>query len=105
MSLNIHSVSDTFFDNRNDRIGGKYKKVQYVEYTDDTFTKRKERTSEEQHLGILGNKISISLGTQTLLNLWHYKEQVAEICLYLWVRKLIVLTLCQCFDYTAIMKV
>lgn len=54
LSLNIHSVSDTFFDNRNDRIGGKYKKVQYVEYTDDTFTKRKERTSEEQHLGILG---------------------------------------------------
>lgn len=54
LSLNIHSVSDTFFDYRNGRIGGKYKKVQYVEYTDDTFTKRKERTSEEQHLGILG---------------------------------------------------
>uniref|UniRef100_A0A673KXS9 Hephaestin n=1 Tax=Sinocyclocheilus rhinocerous TaxID=307959 RepID=A0A673KXS9_9TELE len=48
------SVSDTFFDNRNDRIGGKYKKVQYMEYTDDTFSKRKERTPEEQHLGILG---------------------------------------------------
>uniref|UniRef100_A0A672KPZ0 Ceruloplasmin n=1 Tax=Sinocyclocheilus grahami TaxID=75366 RepID=A0A672KPZ0_SINGR len=48
------SVSDTFFENRNDRIGGKYKKVQYVEYTDDTFSKRKERTPEEQHLGILG---------------------------------------------------
>lgn len=54
LSLNLHSVSDTFFDTRNDRIGGKYKKVQYVEYTDDTFTKRKERTYEEQHLGILG---------------------------------------------------
>uniref|UniRef100_A0A672P7S2 ferroxidase n=1 Tax=Sinocyclocheilus grahami TaxID=75366 RepID=A0A672P7S2_SINGR len=48
------NVSDTFFDNRNDRIGGKYKKVQYVEYTDNTFSKRKERTPEEQHLGILG---------------------------------------------------
>uniref|UniRef100_A0A8C1RI50 Ceruloplasmin n=1 Tax=Cyprinus carpio TaxID=7962 RepID=A0A8C1RI50_CYPCA len=54
MKLADDSVSDTFFDNRNDRIGGKYKKVQYVEYTDDTFSKRKERTTEEQHLGILG---------------------------------------------------
>ncbi|XP_051550371.1 ceruloplasmin [Myxocyprinus asiaticus] len=52
--LSDDSVSDTYFDNRNDRIGGKYKKAQYVEYTDDTFTKRKERTPEEQHLGILG---------------------------------------------------
>ncbi len=58
MSLNIHSVSDTFFDNRNDRIGGKYKKVQYVEYTDDTFTKHRERTPEEEHLGILGTRTS-----------------------------------------------
>ncbi|TRY54503.1 hypothetical protein DNTS_009213 [Danionella cerebrum] len=56
------SVSDTFFDNRNDRIGGKYKKVQYVEYTDDTFTKRKERTPEEQHLGILGPVIRAEEG-------------------------------------------
>jgi len=54
LSLNVHSVSDTFFDKRGDRIGGKYKKVQYVEYTDDTFTKRRDRTPEEQHLGILG---------------------------------------------------
>ncbi|KAA0712528.1 Ceruloplasmin [Triplophysa tibetana] len=52
--LTDDSVSDTFFDNRNDRIGGKYKKVQYVEYIDDKFTKRKERTTDEQHLGILG---------------------------------------------------
>lgn len=47
-------MAEIFFNNRNDRIGGKYKKVRYVEYTDDTFTKRKERTPEEEHLGILG---------------------------------------------------
>lgn len=47
-------MAGIFFNNSNDRIGGKYKKVQYVEYTDDTFTKRKERTHEEEHLGILG---------------------------------------------------
>lgn len=50
-------MADTFFETRNDRIGGKYKKVQYVEYTDDSFTKRKERTPEEQHLGILGTEL------------------------------------------------
>lgn len=59
LSRNIHSVSDAYFDNRNDRIGGKYKKVQYVEYIDDTFTKRKERTSDDQHLGIMGNTCAI----------------------------------------------
>ncbi|XP_023699633.1 ceruloplasmin [Paramormyrops kingsleyae] len=46
--------SETFFKVANDRIGGKYKKAVYFEYTDDTFTKRKERTPEEEHLGILG---------------------------------------------------
>ncbi|XP_030647121.1 ceruloplasmin [Chanos chanos] len=52
--LKSDSDSEVFFVTGDDRIGGKYKKVQYVEYTDETFTKRKERPSEEQHLGILG---------------------------------------------------
>uniref|UniRef100_A0A8C9TB37 ferroxidase n=1 Tax=Scleropages formosus TaxID=113540 RepID=A0A8C9TB37_SCLFO len=39
---------------KSDKIGGRYKKAIYVEYTDDTFTKHKERTPEEEHLGILG---------------------------------------------------
>lgn len=44
----------TFFEIANNRIGGKYKKVRYVEYTDDKFTKVKERTEQEKHLGIMG---------------------------------------------------
>lgn len=48
------SDAGTFFEISNNRIGGKYKKVRYVEYTDDKFTKLKERTEQEQHLGILG---------------------------------------------------
>ncbi|XP_028855794.1 ceruloplasmin [Denticeps clupeoides] len=52
--LTTDEDAKTFFENSNNRIGGKYKKAKYVEYTDDTFTKPKERTSEEQHLGILG---------------------------------------------------
>ncbi|XP_070303789.1 LOW QUALITY PROTEIN: ceruloplasmin [Salvelinus sp. IW2-2015] len=52
--LNTDGDSETFFQRGNDRIGGKYKKVQYKEYTDKTFTVQKERTPEELHLGILG---------------------------------------------------
>uniref|UniRef100_A0AAZ3RBS8 ferroxidase n=1 Tax=Oncorhynchus tshawytscha TaxID=74940 RepID=A0AAZ3RBS8_ONCTS len=52
--LNTDGDSETFFQRGNDRIGGKYKKVQYKEYTDNTFTVQKERTPEELHLGILG---------------------------------------------------
>ncbi|XP_069009150.1 ceruloplasmin isoform X1 [Embiotoca jacksoni] len=36
------------------RIGSRYKKVRYVEYTDNTFTTKMLRSPEEQHLGILG---------------------------------------------------
>ncbi|XP_036371952.1 ceruloplasmin [Megalops cyprinoides] len=52
--LKSDSESETFFETGDDRIGGKYKKAVYVEYTDSTFTKRKDRTPEEEHLGILG---------------------------------------------------
>lgn len=36
-------------------IGSKYKKVLYREYTDETFTKPKERPADMEHLGIMGN--------------------------------------------------
>uniref|UniRef100_A0A673CLX6 Hephaestin n=1 Tax=Sphaeramia orbicularis TaxID=375764 RepID=A0A673CLX6_9TELE len=36
------------------RIGNRYKKVRYTEYTDNTFTTKMLRSPEEQHLGILG---------------------------------------------------
>ncbi|XP_076133763.1 ceruloplasmin isoform X2 [Alosa pseudoharengus] len=52
--LRTDDDAGTFFETANNRIGGKYKKVRYVEYTDDKFTKQKERTEQEQHLGILG---------------------------------------------------
>ncbi|CAH2246886.1 ceruloplasmin [Pelobates cultripes] len=48
------SESAPFFEQNEARIGGSYKKVLYVGYTDATFTKRKERSAEEEHLGLLG---------------------------------------------------
>lgn len=36
------------------RIGSRYKKVVYREYTDDTFSVRKKQQPSQQHLGIMG---------------------------------------------------
>uniref|UniRef100_A0A8C8SXK0 ferroxidase n=1 Tax=Pelusios castaneus TaxID=367368 RepID=A0A8C8SXK0_9SAUR len=50
----FHSDSAPFFTQGIDRIGGQYWKVQYVEYTDGKFTRKKNRTESTTHLGILG---------------------------------------------------
>jgi FtsP/CotA-like multicopper oxidase with cupredoxin domain len=49
------------------RMGGKVKKAVYVEYTDSTFTKRKPRTADWQHLGILGPVIRAVVGDSVLV--------------------------------------
>uniref|UniRef100_A0A671YSR9 ferroxidase n=1 Tax=Sparus aurata TaxID=8175 RepID=A0A671YSR9_SPAAU len=46
--------ADKFVTRGRNRIGSRYKKVRYVEYTDNTFTTKMLRAPEEQHLGILG---------------------------------------------------
>lgn len=56
------SESVTFFEQSENRIGGSYKKAVYVEYTDSTFTKKKDRSKEEEHLGILGPVILAKVG-------------------------------------------
>lgn len=48
------SPGNAFLEKGPDRIGSRYKKVVYREYTDGTFTVQKERKSTEEHLGILG---------------------------------------------------
>jgi hephaestin len=37
-----------------DNLSGSFKKAQYREYTDETFTTLKERPASQAHLGILG---------------------------------------------------
>ena len=45
------------------RIGNKYKKAMFQEYTDATFTTKKERkTDYEKHLGIMGPVIKAEVG-------------------------------------------
>ena len=43
-------------------IGKKNKKAIYREYTDATFTKQKQRTKDEEYLGILGPLIKAEVG-------------------------------------------
>ncbi|XP_041861138.1 ceruloplasmin [Melanotaenia boesemani] len=48
------SEAGTFVTKGPNRIGSRYKKARYVEYTDNSFTTKMLRSPEEQHLGILG---------------------------------------------------
>lgn len=48
---------NVFVENSSDRIGSKYIKALYREYTDSTFSQLKPRTSEWNHLGTLGPMI------------------------------------------------
>ncbi|XP_004834476.1 ceruloplasmin isoform X1 [Heterocephalus glaber] len=56
------SDSAVFFEQGPTRIGGSYKKLVYREYTDASFTNRKERGPEQEHLGILGPVIWAEVG-------------------------------------------
>lgn len=59
-----HSESAKYFTHADDRIGGQYKKAVYVEYTDDTFTTKVNRSSNEAHLGFLGPVIRAEVGDE-----------------------------------------
>ncbi len=48
--------------NQKDRIGHRYQKAHYVEYTDASFTRVKPRGSEWEHLGLLGPVIRAEVG-------------------------------------------
>ncbi|XP_062069237.1 ceruloplasmin isoform X2 [Lepus europaeus] len=56
------SASEVFFEQGPTRIGGSYKKLVYREYTDASFTDRKERGPDEEHLGLLGPVIWAEVG-------------------------------------------
>ncbi|KAM3869287.1 ferroxidase HEPHL1-like [Diretmus argenteus] len=66
---NNHGASrgDKFVARGENRIGSRYKKVVYREYTDDTFRTQKERLADQQHLGIIGPIIRAEVGEQILI--------------------------------------
>ncbi|KAI4896148.1 hypothetical protein NFI96_020013, partial [Prochilodus magdalenae] len=56
------SPGSIFVGTGENRLGSRYKKVIYREYTDATFTTRKRRQSAEEHLEILGPIIRAEVG-------------------------------------------
>ncbi|KAM4619806.1 ferroxidase HEPHL1 isoform 2-T2 [Polymixia lowei] len=61
------SPGSTFVEKGANRIGSRYKKVVYREYTDDTFRTQKERQPNHEHFGILGPLIRAEVGEQILI--------------------------------------
>ncbi|XP_063169509.1 hephaestin isoform X1 [Candoia aspera] len=53
---------EVFLSSENGRLGSRYKKAVYREYTDGTFKTPKNRTRAEEHLGILGPFIWAEVG-------------------------------------------
>ncbi|KAG8511404.1 Ceruloplasmin [Galemys pyrenaicus] len=68
------SASEVFFEQGPARIGGSYKKLVYREYTDASFTNRKKRGPEEEHLGVLGPVIWAEVG-DTIKVTFHNKGE------------------------------
>eukprot|EP00879_Flechtneria_rotunda_P000261 GHRR01000344.1.p1 GENE.GHRR01000344.1~~GHRR01000344.1.p1 ORF type:complete len:1159 (+),score=375.53 GHRR01000344.1:116-3592(+) len=66
-NFNFSDNAKTFVEAGPDRIGPKYTKAQYVEYTDATFTERKRLAPEWEHLGILGPVIRGVVGDTLLV--------------------------------------
>ncbi|XP_041656874.1 ferroxidase HEPHL1 [Cheilinus undulatus] len=58
------SPGSIFVEKGKNRIGSRYKKVMYKEYTDDTFRVQKKRQLSQQHLGIIGPIIKAEVGEQ-----------------------------------------
>ncbi|XP_051521589.1 hephaestin-like protein 1a isoform X2 [Myxocyprinus asiaticus] len=56
------SPGSIYLNQSSNRIGAKYKKVVFREYTDGTFTEKKPRRVEEEHLGIMGPILRAEVG-------------------------------------------
>uniref|UniRef100_A0A673FRD1 ferroxidase n=1 Tax=Sinocyclocheilus rhinocerous TaxID=307959 RepID=A0A673FRD1_9TELE len=56
------SPGGIYLEQSTNRIGAKYKKVVFREYLDETFTKKKHRRPEEEHLEIMGPIIRAEVG-------------------------------------------
>uniref|UniRef100_A0A3B4DAU7 ferroxidase n=1 Tax=Pygocentrus nattereri TaxID=42514 RepID=A0A3B4DAU7_PYGNA len=65
------SPGSIFVGTGENRLGSKYKKVVYREYTDATFKIRKQRQTAEKHLEILGPIIRAEVGEVLQITFWN----------------------------------
>ncbi|XP_056329240.1 hephaestin-like protein 1a [Danio aesculapii] len=56
------SDSEPFFSKEGGKLGGKYLKARYIQYTDETFTNKAHIVGSDVHLGILGPVIRAETG-------------------------------------------
>ncbi|XP_042355305.1 ferroxidase HEPHL1 [Plectropomus leopardus] len=61
------SPGTIFVGKGKNRIGPRYKKVVYREYTDETFKVQKKRQPNQEHLGIMGPVIKAEVGEQIVI--------------------------------------
>uniref|UniRef100_A0AAQ4PIB5 ferroxidase n=1 Tax=Gasterosteus aculeatus aculeatus TaxID=481459 RepID=A0AAQ4PIB5_GASAC len=61
------SPGNIFLERGGNRIGSRYKKAVYREYTDDTFTVQEERRGSQLHLGTMGPIIKAEVGEQIVI--------------------------------------
>eukprot|EP00794_Sanderia_malayensis_P014203 gene14203-15685_t len=69
------SSSGTFFKRSSNRIGGKYVKAVYVEYTDSTFSTKKNRSADQMHLGFIGPVIRAEVSDKIRV---HFKNKASR---------------------------
>ena len=62
MGMKFDGYANTFIEKGPHRIGKVYRKAIYREYTDETFTKLKPRTPDEEYLGMLGPVLRAEVG-------------------------------------------
>eukprot|EP00878_Enallax_costatus_P001155 GHUV01001296.1.p1 GENE.GHUV01001296.1~~GHUV01001296.1.p1 ORF type:complete len:885 (+),score=249.43 GHUV01001296.1:1539-4193(+) len=65
--VNFSDNAKTFLEPGPDRVGNKYLKARYVEYTDATFTQKKRRAPQWEHLGVLGPMLRGVVGDTLLV--------------------------------------
>lgn len=62
MAMPLSEEQDVFVKTSPDTIGSRYKKALFRQYTDASFTTLKSRSSNEQHLGLLGPVFRAEVG-------------------------------------------
>ncbi|KAJ8347828.1 hypothetical protein SKAU_G00264170 [Synaphobranchus kaupii] len=73
------SLSALFFGRQRGRLGGVYKKVRYVAYTNESFTTKVEQSAAERHLGILGPVIRAETGDHLLVTFMNKASRIYSI--------------------------
>ena len=77
----IFRISDKYFSTTNNRIGGKYKKARFHQYSDSSYNTKSPLPHPDRHLGLLGPVIRAEVGDTIDVTL--YNKLTHPVSLYL----------------------